>query len=69
VVIRLAIRLCIKVYNAADIPDGEGPAMRRMTPGGGMDCGSTPPVAVDACPAEITKLSRVEPAAAGLYSL
>jgi hypothetical protein len=32
-----------------------------------MDRGSTP-VAADACQAEITKLSRVEPAAAGLYT-
>jgi hypothetical protein len=63
----VVIRLSIKVYNPADVPDGEGPAMRRMTPGGGMDRGSTP-VATDACPAEITKLSRVEPAAAGLYT-
>jgi hypothetical protein len=23
----------IKVYNPADVPDSEGPAMRRMTPG------------------------------------
>jgi hypothetical protein len=37
VVIRLSIRLSIKVYNPADVPDGEGPAMRRMTPGGVMD--------------------------------
>jgi hypothetical protein len=63
----VVIRLSIKVYNPADVPDGEGPAMRRMTPGGGMDHGSTP-VAMDACPAEVTKLLRVEPAAAGLYT-
>jgi hypothetical protein len=63
----VVIRLSIKVYNPADVHDGEGPAMRRMTPGGGMDRGSTP-VAADLCQAEITKLSRVEPAAAGLYT-
>jgi hypothetical protein len=27
----VVIRLSIKVYNSADIPDGEGPAKRRMT--------------------------------------
>ena len=63
----VVIRLSIKVYNPADVPDGEGPAMRRMTPGGGMDRGSTPR-SWDTCPAEITKLSRVKPAAAGLYT-
>jgi hypothetical protein len=36
---RPCIPLSIKVYNPADVPDGEGPAMRRMTPGGGMDHG------------------------------
>jgi hypothetical protein len=55
----VVIRLSIKVYNPADVPDGEGPAMRRMTPGGGMDHGSTT-IAADACQAEITKLLRVD---------
>jgi hypothetical protein len=63
----VVITLSIKVYNPADVPDGEGPAMRRMTPRGRMDHGSTP-VAADTCQAEITKLSRVKPAAAGLYT-
>jgi hypothetical protein len=41
--------------------------MRRMTPWVEWNVGP-PPVAADACQAEITKLSRVEPAAAGLYT-
>jgi hypothetical protein len=63
----VVIRLSIKVYNPADVPDGEGPAMRRMTPGVEWTVGP-PPVAADAYQAEITKLSRFEPAAAGLYT-
>jgi hypothetical protein len=39
----VVIRLSIKVYNPADIPDGERPAMRRMTPGGGMTVGPPSP--------------------------